>query len=352
MTTRYSLLASRASGFNVFGLASFALLALGCARPGATKTTLEGEPTTTNAVMQTPPNTLEGSPETEHEKGLAALFVTTRIPQLTMADSMNLGKVAEAFASATPDMIAHTLEQTAYMRGLHGANPILFSASTAGDGATARLCQLDEPEEGSKLKNYGLILSLHAQGAPTYRTPSPEPWVTCGSTPAAVGPDTPVLVWGQVSPGAKTAAGYQFARVVFVTPDGGRYVGSAGILARGASSKAPSATLVDGIIYPEDVPVLVTVGALPPKFGEAVTAAKTGWKDCTAKIWGTVATRIDEAGSDEPRIRALRTQYHDQTMKRCSKEAQKFETAMIAAIEQRNLDRKALFERMKGRVKK
>jgi hypothetical protein len=326
----------------------------GTSTPSASPTSA----TLTTAAMlesQTRGPDAAGHEAQQHDQTMTAKAVTARYPQVKLEDSMNLNRVAEAFANAAPDMIVHTAP-LGQLRGENGSIPIAFSATVASDGQE-RTCHVDDPEENTKLKSYGLLLSVHTQGSPPFRTPTPDPIVTCAATPAQIGADSPALIWSVVQQGSWDygKAQWKFSRVVFVTPDGGRYVGSVGVLGGGPAVKiAPH--VQDGSLYPADVEELTRSGLLAAKFEAQMKAAKQQWADCTNRVWNTYKPQIDtisastDMGADEreQKVEEIAGKFDETAMKRCRSALSKYEAGLVGAIEQRNADRAALYDRVRG----
>jgi hypothetical protein len=314
--------------------------------------------TTTTAAMlesQTRGPDVAGREAQQHDQTMSAKAVTARYPQVKLEDSMNLNRVGEAFANAAPDMIVHTAP-IGQIRGDNGPIPVAFSATVAGD-AQEHTCHVDDPEESAKLKSYGLLLSVHTQGSPPFRTPTPDPIVTCAAAPAQIGPDSPALIWSVVQQGSwdYSKSQWRFSHVVFVTPDGGRYVGSVGALARGPAGKIAQ-RVQDGSLYPADVEALTRSGLLAAKFDAQMKSAKQQWADCTNRVWNTYKPQIDavtaavdmEADEREQKVQDVAEKFDETAMKRCRPALSKYEAGLAGAIEQRNADRAALYDRVRG----
>jgi hypothetical protein len=315
--------------------------------------------TTTTAAMlenQTRGPDSAGQAAQNYDQAMIAKAVTARFSQIKLEDSMNLNRIAEAFANAAPDMVVHTLPSSAYARGDNGQLAVVFSPSVASD-AQERNCHVDDPEEHAKLKSYGLALSVHTQGSPPFRTPIPDPVVTCASSPAQIGADAPALIWSVVQQGTwdYSKSQWKFSRVVFVTADGGRYVASVGALGQGPAGKV-SANVQDPTLYPADVEALTRAGLLAARFESQMRTSKHQWSDCTNKVWATYKPQIDvitasqdlETDERERQVHDIAEKFDQAAMKRCKPALSKFEAALVGAIEQRNADRGTLYNRVRG----
>lgn len=284
-------------------------------------------------------------------EALTPLSLRHRNAAFKSEESGNLGKVAEAFASVTPDMVVHLTEGGAKSARWMPASALIGDTHQGLGGAVGQ-GHTDEAWDKSKpgvAKFGGLLQPMRAEfGSPNrLRT-----WLLKGwQAEAAKG--TPGIIWELYS-----------GTVVFVAFDGGRYEMSVSndgtkLVEPGAGPQASwPAGLQHTLIDVDGIRGLAKGSAVPEKAGHDIEAVDDGWFTCMNDQWKKAKTEMDKieaspasANDKYGRLGGVRKSAELNAPKTCEPKKKELDAAMTKFIEARNAERLAILEKNKTKFK-
>jgi hypothetical protein len=272
---------------------------------------------------------------------LLAIAVRTKLPQFKTEDSANLARVADALALATADMFVHYAMhgQTDFLPALDLVPQRFTGIGFGGVGYTSG----DTSDAGTKAKGLARYGGEN-EGFSHCDTPKNNHMqvVAMQGYPPRLAEGTPGLVWD-----------VDFARVAFVSLDGGRYAvdvsrsDNGQTLDAGAGPQAnwpPAAR--DALLTVPDVSSLVRAGALPQKNIDDLLALDEEWNKCAARVWSSAQRAIDANTLTEADGR----DYERKARARCAPMVQKQEALLVTIVQARLKDRMDLLAKARARV--
>jgi hypothetical protein len=282
---------------------------------------------------------------------LAAASVRARQPKLRSEDAGDLGKVAEALATAEAPMFVRYV--AAEGRSVHWAPAPETIGGTTYAGLTGYYPSEDtwDRSKGGLMRHGGVLRGESAPGSRGNHIKLLQP----KGYPAPLASLTPGVVWEVDS-----------TTVVFVTLDGGRYKISVSHddMQKGAPfapGLAPPAQwpepLQHTLLEPDQIKYLAKAGSLPQKSHDELEAIDQAWNECAQKAWAGAKKEIEAIdvsatnwSTKEARKKALDDKWRAKVDKACGAHVAKMEAALLALIDARIKERAALFEKAKARA--
>jgi hypothetical protein len=282
---------------------------------------------------------------------LTPLSVAKRMPSFKPEESGNLAKVAEAFAQTTPDMLVHVTQAGAKNARWTPASAHIGNVHQ-GLGGTVVHGPSDEKWDKSKggiAKFGGVLVPMRAE----YNSPNRLRLYGLQGFSGELAVGTPGIIW-EVDGGT----------VVLVTLDGGRYqisVENDGtkILEPGAGPQASwPAPLQHALFDVDNIRALAKGNAVAAQVGKDIEAADDGWFECINEQWKKAKTELDkvEASSASAndkwgRMGGVRKSAELAAPKTCEPKKKALDAALTKFIEARNVERLAVFEKAKTKLK-
>lgn len=287
--------------------------------------------------------TLFGAPKQEQAAWKAQSIelqgksIVVKHPELTALDASNLKKVELAYAKADAGTFMKYVETNK-----EGWTPRLDVApqNVNGPGFGRQQWMTDEVElaRHKKLAAYGAVINGYSDvGRGNHIVAEAKDH----RAPLANG--TPGLIWS-----------VDDNSVTFVSFDGGRYVidiasdrdkGSKLVAALGPDSSWPK-PVQDAFIDYTDLGRLAKVGGAPQASVDELSKIDDQWNECSQKVWKPAAAKIEIHKFRPEDAKALSVK----TQAACRQYLDQFETSLVRVIDQRKVERAALFEKAKARA--
>lgn len=301
-----------------------------------------------------------GLPPDEVAAATGRLTVVGNLNGFAAEDSLQLEKIEQAFAQASPSMLVHIVDTTPLEKG-----PLQYWLThiVSPTGKQERQCpQLwkgnipADHKKHSPLIKYGALLSALSSKlvAGTFAV-ADEPRAMClvdkqvaldeHEDRKKLPPGTTGLIWNVTSPQYQGAGP---AEVVFVTVDGGRYISRTSPMALGGAPVKDWPTEVQyPLILPTDIYVWREKNMIPSP--DPYMAIAKAWSDCVKQRWEPFRAQIEANrvanitySTRENRYAAIFRKGSIAVEQQCSPILHKGEAVLVKLMMQREQKRKQL----------